>query len=69
MELNPKSAGLQLPRSAPGEHEAGNQNLVANLQRPDAFFGEGKRKCRHNNSNRLCLGFGDNTREEFPLQV
>jgi len=27
---------------APGEHDAGNQNLVADFQRPDFFYGEGK---------------------------
>ena len=26
--------------TTPGEHDAGNQHLVANLQRPDFFFGE-----------------------------
>ena len=25
-----------------GEHDAGNQHLVADFQRPDFFFGEGK---------------------------
>jgi hypothetical protein len=38
MELNLKSAGLQLPRSAPGEHDAGNQNLVADFQCADFFL-------------------------------
>ncbi len=38
VELNPKSAGLQLPRSVPGEHDAGNQNLVGDFQRTDFFF-------------------------------
>jgi len=32
MELNPKFAGLQLQRSAPGEHDTGNQHLVAGFQ-------------------------------------
>jgi hypothetical protein len=27
---------------APGEHDAGNQNLVADFQRTDFFFGEWK---------------------------
>jgi hypothetical protein len=29
-------------RVAPGEHDAGNQNFVADFQRPDFFFGEWK---------------------------
>jgi len=28
-------------RRAPGEHHAGNQHLVSDIQRPDFFFGEG----------------------------
>jgi hypothetical protein len=28
--------------TTPGEHDAGNQHLVADFQRPDFFFGEGK---------------------------
>jgi hypothetical protein len=48
MELNPKFAGLQLQRSAPGEHDAGNQHRVAGFQRPEFFLGEGKGKFGHN---------------------
>ena len=29
-------------RAAPGEHDAGNQNLIADFQRADFFFGEGE---------------------------
>ena len=29
-------------RVASGEHNAGNQNLIADFQRPDFFFGEGE---------------------------
>ena len=47
MELNPKSAGLQLPRFAPGEHDAGDQHLVADLERADFFLGEGEGKFDH----------------------
>ena len=32
----------QRERRAPGEPDAGNQHLVADLQRPDFLFGEGK---------------------------
>jgi hypothetical protein len=31
----------------PGDHDAGNQNLVADFQRADFFFGEGKAQFRH----------------------
>ena len=31
-----------MDRVAPGEHDAGNQHLVADFQRPDFFFGEGE---------------------------
>jgi hypothetical protein len=41
-ELKPKTRALQLLHSAPGEHDAGNQNLVAAFQRADFFFGEGE---------------------------
>jgi hypothetical protein len=33
---------MLVDRVAPGEHAAGNQNLVADFQRPDFVFGEGK---------------------------
>jgi hypothetical protein len=36
---------------APGEPDAGKQNLVADFQRADFFFGEGKGKFDHNNFN------------------
>jgi hypothetical protein len=42
MELNLKSAGLQLPRSAPGEPDAGKQKRVAGFQRADFLCGEGE---------------------------
>jgi hypothetical protein len=42
LELNPIFAGLQPPLSTPGEHDAGNQNLVAELQQPDFFSVNGK---------------------------
>src|SRR5271170_7522266 len=34
-------------RVAPGEHDTGNQNLVANFQSPDFFFGKWKAQFRH----------------------
>ena len=34
-------------RVTSGEHDAGNQHLVADFQRPDFFFGEGKGKLDH----------------------
>ena len=67
--LNVNSFHGLTSRVAPGEHDAGNQNLAADFQRVDFFFGEGKRKFRHNNSNRLCLGSGENACQEFPLKV
>ncbi len=36
-------------RIAPREHDAGNQNFVADFQRADFFLGERKRKIGHNN--------------------
>ena len=33
---------ILVDRVAPGEHDAGNQHLVADFQRPDFVFGEWK---------------------------
>ena len=38
---------ILVDRVAPGEHDAGNQHLVADFQRPDFFFGEGEGKFSH----------------------
>jgi hypothetical protein len=35
---------MLVDRVAPGEHDAGNQNLVADFQRADFFLGEGETK-------------------------
>jgi hypothetical protein len=40
--LNVNCFHFLTPDSVPGEHDAGNQHLVADFQRPDFFFGEGK---------------------------
>src|SRR6185312_7121902 len=50
-------------RIATGEHDAGDQHLVANFQRADFVLGKGKREIRHNNSelchySRNCAQFG-----------
>jgi hypothetical protein len=44
-----------LNRVAAGEHDAGNQNLVADFQRADRFFGEREEKSGH---GRILSGEG-----------
>jgi hypothetical protein len=41
-----------------GEHDAGNQNLVADFQRPDFFFGEGEGKWNHGFAFDVNLSIG-----------